>query len=639
MSDLVTNILIKIQDAFTGPLKKLDTELGDVEETAKKVEQRMKFAADLNQAAEAAGRFGNALLGPVKASVMEFANFEAAMSRVSALTGMTKGSAAFEAMKKQALDLGAATQYSAEEVAQLMTEYSQAGFDPGEIMKITPQTLSAATAAGMGLADTARIVGGTMNSMGIDVAETARVVDVLTKASSESNADLRGMGDAMAYVGPVARNANMSLELTSAMIGKLSDSMITGSAAGTGLRAVIARMIDPSKEATKAFAKMGIQGKDLKQMQELVASGHLDQALKKIGEATKSMPDAQRLKLLSQIFGQEASAAANVLITSSMDTSAKGLDALNTSLKTLDNDTNKMAKTMQDNLLGSFERASGAVSGLATAAGEALAPTAKKAAEALEGISGWATQFVKDYPTFSKATMELTAGLGGLGLVMQGGLTALSTYNSAMAGLTKGYETMSKSLGGQFGLVALAGAAGVLIGTWANETLELDKAIATLAGRKTPQKADKTSPVQTFAGGWEINMRTGQVVKMGKGEGPAMVRRARAKGAVTQDELSGVIGQEVTTQINTPMSARVEEEKRKHMGLYSPLLEAPQKVRPKVLLPETPQESAAAAATKEQTEKLLAELKEAAKQQKRIADGMERLRFLQPGGVRPTVTP
>lgn len=637
MADIETSILIRILDAFTAPLRKLDSGLEDVEETAKQVEKRLKLAADLNQAAEGAGRFARMLAGPIKGSIMEFANFEAAMSKVSALTGQKKGSPLFEALKKQAVELGAETQYSAEEVAQLMQEYSQAGFKPEEIMKITPQTLSAATAAGMDLADTARIIGGTMNSMGIDVAQTGRTVDIMTKAASSSNSSLRTFGEAMSYVGPVARNAGMSLEMTSAMLGKLHDNMIEGSSAGTGLRATIAKLIDPSKEATRAFAKLGIGGAELKKLQDAVATGRLDEALRRIGQATQNLDKSGQLKVLSQIFGLDAAAAAQVLVRTSLDTSDKGLAALNRELHNLNDDTNEMAKVMQDNLLGSFERAKGAISGLATAAGEALAPTAKSAAEALEGISGWATDFVKQYPTFSKATLELTAGLSGLAFTMQGGMLALSTYQSAMAGLTKAYGTMSQSLGGQFGLIALAGAAGVLVGTWANQTLKLDEAIASLAGRKTPKAADAKSHVQTYAGGWEINMQTGEVVTMGKGEGPAIVRRARAKGARTKEELSGVIGMERKAVVNRPMAERVAEEEAKHMGIYSPLLEAPTKTRPKVLLPETPQESAAAKATNRQTELLLKELREAAVQQKKIADGMERLRFLQPGGMQPIV--
>lgn len=636
MADIETSILIRILDAFTAPLKNLDTGLKDVEGTAKAIEKRFKLAADLNQAAEGAGRFGRMLLGPIQDSVMEYARFEKAMSRVAALSGQAKGSPLFEQMKAQAEELGAATEYSAEEVAQLMTEYSQAGFKPGEILGMTAQTLSAASAAGIGLADTARIVGGTMNSMGLSVGEASRVVDVLTKSTAESNANITDLGEAMAYVGPVARNANMSLEMTGAMIGKLSDNMITGSAAGTGLRATIAKLVDPSREATTAFAKMGIGADALKDLQANVAAGKLDVALQKIGEATKKLPDAQRMKVLSQIFGLDASAAANVLIKASMDVSDKGLGALMKSLHQLDDDTNKMAKTMTENLMGDFERAEGAISGLKTAVGEALAPSASAAAKTVESWAGQLADYAKEQPTITRATGELAATLGGLAIAMQGGLLAASAYQSAMGGLTKAYAGMSQSLAGQLGLVALAGTAGYVVGKWANETFELDSKIAELLGRGKAQtnKGEKASEAEIvdYAGGWQINQRTGEVVTMGTGEGPAQVRRARAKGATTKAELSGLIGQEVSAVTNRPLAERAAEAETAHLAQFGPYAPGMAPGKPTPLLPRSAGESASALATKEQTAALLQALRAQEAQQKRIADGMERLRYLSPGG-------
>jgi TP901 family phage tail tape measure protein len=647
MADLETSILIKILDAFTAPLRKLDEGLEDVEERAKKVEKRLKLAADLNQAAEGAGRFARMLAGPIEASVSEFARFEAAMSRVSALSGEAKGSPLFNAMKKQAEELGAATQYSAEEVAKLMQEYSQAGFTPEQILGMSAQTLSAATASGLDLARTAEIVGGTMRSMGIDVAETGRTIDVLTKAASESNSNMTDMAEAMSYAGPVARSAGMSLEQTAGMIAALSNEMVKGSRAGTGLASLINQIvgIKQGDAQAKAFSKIGFSYERVVELQKLVAGGQLQQALATIGQAVDKLPNDRRMRALENIFGKDLATSTNILMNASVNGSVTGLTAITASLNQLNDDTNKMAKTMQDNLLGSFERAQGAIDGLKTATGEALAPTAKAAAEALEGMAGEATEFVKQYPAFARGTGTLIAGLSGLAFTMQGGLLAASAYQSAMAGLTKAFGGMSQSLGGRLGLLGLAATAGLLVGTWANETLELDNAIAKLAGRARGGKEGEggkgaNKDVQTTQGGWEVNMRTGEVKTMGTGEGPAIVRRARARGATTQAELSALIGQELTGKANRPLAERAQEAGSLEAAnlLLRPGLDARTPGRPSVLLPQTPAEGAAAAATKEQTAALLETLRKQEANTAKMAEQMARLSYLTPGGMGPLVS-
>jgi TP901 family phage tail tape measure protein len=548
MADLTTNIAIKILDAFTGPLRKLGQGLEDAETRAKKFKNAMSLAADLNQASEAMGRFAGGILGPLKASVEEFASFEKAMSNVSALSGEMKGSSGFEALKAQAMELGAATAFSSQEAAEAMAVFAQAGRSVNEILAITPMTLAAAKANGTGLAETASIIGHTMSGMGIATKDTARVVDVLTASAAASDMSLSDLGTAMAYVAPLARQSGTSLEMTTAILGKLKDAGLEASSAGVGLRAIFSRLLDPSKEATRAFSKLGLGTRELRDLQRQVAGGKIDEALRRIGQAAAALPNDQRMKLLSQIFGMEASTAANVAISASMDTSGKGLGALNEQLHHVDGTTEKLAKVMEDNLAGAMERASGAISGLKTTVGEMLAPAVVKGASAVEGLTGAAQAFIKQQPKVAKATVELFGGLGMLALGLQGILTGTSALVSSSAYLGKAYGSLSTSIMGRFGLVAAAGAAGWAVGQWANEAFELDDLISKLLGR--PRGVDKrdeqgiSGDVQETRGGWRVNAKTGEVDRMGSGNAPASVRRAMAAGATTREEINAFIANE-----------------------------------------------------------------------------------------------
>jgi TP901 family phage tail tape measure protein len=551
MADLDTSILIKILDAFTAPLRKLESGLGNVEERANKLRKAFELSANLNQAAEAAGRFGQMIQGPLEGAVNEFRGFEKRMSEVAALSGEI-GTEGFDKMREQALELGAATAFSSEEAAAAMAQYAQAGRTVNEILEITPMTLAAAKANGTGLAETAAIIGHTMSSMGISTAKTANVVDVLTAASAASDMKLTDLGTALAYVGPVARQAGMSLELTTAYLGKLKDAGLEASSAGTGMRAVLARLLDPSKEATKAFDKLGIHTKQLNELQKMAASGRMDEALARIGKAAEKLPNETRMKLMSQIFGIEASTAANVMISTTLDTSDKGVLALRDSLQKVDGTANRLAGVMTDNLDGALERASGAVSGLKTAVGEALSPSVASAAGTVEKLAGRMQAWTKENPKAAKATLELVGTLGLMSVGLKGALLAASTFVSATAGVQAALLKLSGSALGWVAAAGAAAAAGYAIGTWANETFGLSEKISAAMGRGAPDQADhqglKSGDTQVFTGGWAVSGTSGEVVGMGRGKGPRIVQEARAAGANSMEEINAFIRQKRLTE-------------------------------------------------------------------------------------------
>lgn len=551
MADITSTIAIRVLDAFTGPLRQfqeglrgIEARSKDVEAVGKRVKAAMSFAADLNQAAEAMGRFSGYITGPLVGAVDEFRSFEKAMSNVAALSDQMKGSKGYEVLKQQAMDLGAATSFSAQQVAEAQAIYAQAGRSVEQIVAMTPVTLAAAQANNLSIAQTASIVGHTMVQMGMDASEAGRAVDVLTASAAASDMSLSDMGTALAYVGPVAHQAGMSLELTSAFLGKLKDAGLEASSSGVGLRAVLTRLLDPSREANRALGQLGFTTRQIRDLQKSVASGHPEAALARIGAAAEKLPNERRMKLMSQIFGMEAQTAASVAISASMDVKDGVTARADALLKHAAGTNERMARIMTDNLDGAMERASGAVSGLKNAVGEALAPTVQAGASAVEGLAGAMQKFVTTNPRFSKATLELVGGLGATAAGMQTVLTTMSAMTSASAYAEKAFSTLSGSMIGRFGLVGAAAAAGVALGTWAENAFSLSDKISKLLGRGSGADTPATEgtrgggpmltdpQAQHMAGGWIIHSQTGHVIRRGReGSMPKTVRDAVRMGA------------------------------------------------------------------------------------------------------------
>src|SRR5690606_12326139 len=132
--------------------------------------------------------------------------------------------------------------FSASQAADAMGNFAQAGFKVNEIMGAIGPTLDLAAAGQLDMATASDITAKVMRGMGIEATELTGVVDVLAKAFSTSNTDLQMLGEAMKYVGPVAKSSGKDLNEVVASLQVLSDAGLQASLAGTSLRGIISRL-------------------------------------------------------------------------------------------------------------------------------------------------------------------------------------------------------------------------------------------------------------------------------------------------------------------------------------------------------------------------------------------------------------
>jgi hypothetical protein len=199
-----------------------------------------------------------AAVGVIKNAIGVIADFEHQMSVVKAITGATGKE--FDALEKSALDLGASTRYTSKQVAELQTEYGRLGFSTSEILAATEATLDLATATGESLAKSADVAGSTVRGFGLSADETRRVVDVMAESFNKSALGLENFSEAMKYVAPIAAQAGISVEETTALLGTLADAGIRGSQAGTSLRKIISDIGDESGTLSERLKKLAAKG-------------------------------------------------------------------------------------------------------------------------------------------------------------------------------------------------------------------------------------------------------------------------------------------------------------------------------------------------------------------------------------------
>lgn len=389
---------------------------------------------------------GAAIVGSIAAigvtAVTRFADFEAAMSKVKAVTNITGKE--MEDMTALARQLGATTVFTSKEVADAMTELGQAGFTAKEIMIGIPATLDLAAAGGLGIARATEIASSTLRGFQMETTQTTHVVDVMAKTAATSNASIESFGEAMKYLAPTAHAFGISLEESSAVIGILSNAGIQGSLATRALGTSLARLTKPTDAMSSKMQELGVNFFDAQG--NFVGMGGL------VGQLEKSfvgLTQEQKMNALSTIFGMEAIQEMNVLLGAG----AGQLNEYTDMMKNSDGAAKQMAATMLDNLNGAFEQLNGAVDDIFISLGSMLAPTIRVIAVLLTGLAnglGAVIKWVQQLPAPLSIAIQLIVGM-----------------TIAVVAGTAAWVALSLSLGGFWAaFVPIITAAGAFVLAW-----------------------------------------------------------------------------------------------------------------------------------------------------------------------------
>jgi TP901 family phage tail tape measure protein len=340
--------------------------------------------------------------------------FDASMSKVQSLTRLDAGSEEMAALREQARQLGASTQFTAGQAADAQGFLAMAGFNSNAIQAAMPGMLDLAKAGDTDLAQTADIASNILTGFNLEASETGRLGDVLVGAFTRSNTNLQMLGETMKYAAPVAASVGQDIETVAAMAGKLGDAGIQGSMGGTALRAILNRLSAPPAAAAKALDKLGVSAVD--------AQGNLRDmptVLQEIYEKTKNMGDAERAGLLKHIAGEEAVAGMQVLVKQA---GSGALQEFVSTLKQTEGEASATAKTMADNLRGDLSAMGSAWEDLGIQLQEQQNGPMREITQTLTGIIGGVKSWVAENPKLAANLVKTAAGVGVL-MAGMGGLT------------------------------------------------------------------------------------------------------------------------------------------------------------------------------------------------------------------------
>jgi TP901 family phage tail tape measure protein len=209
-------------------------------------------------------------------TINTYKNFEKQMATVKAIAtsgmGVNEANAAMERMTAKAREMGAVTQFSAEQVGKAFEYMAMAGWKEQQMMAGIKPVLDLALAAGEDLGTVSDIVTDSMTALKIDTrgananANIKGFTDILAATATNSNTTVGMMGEAFKYAAAPAglfASAYGSDEVGVAKdvalaLGLMADSGIKASMAGTALRSTLTRMTADTIPTANAMKMLGI---------------------------------------------------------------------------------------------------------------------------------------------------------------------------------------------------------------------------------------------------------------------------------------------------------------------------------------------------------------------------------------------
>jgi len=294
------------------------------------------------------------------------ADFEYAMSGVAATWDTTVDQ--IENVREKAIELGAATKFSATEAAEGFNILAQAGYTAEEAIALIDPVLNLAAAGELELAEAATYVSATWKVMGESLAKEGRdaayVVDLYAKGATLAKTTTGELGDAVSTTAGYSSQFNQSLDTTTAMLLAMADANFNGAEAGTLLRRAMMNLYTPSKQSADALAELGVATYDANGYQRDMVDVIYD-----IQDAISGLTEQEQAAYIDKIFDTvQGQTAFNAIMTKSREE----LMALKGELNNCTGAAERMAKTKQDNLLGDIEELTSAAEGFGIAINKSM---------------------------------------------------------------------------------------------------------------------------------------------------------------------------------------------------------------------------------------------------------------------------
>ena len=441
MANFSVSLKIRAFDPFSKVTNKLRGALKQITEGQKKAAASFQMAGQINLASQSVGKFARvartAVLGPIE----EMIEFEQAMANVRAVSG-NLADKEFKELTDKAREMGRTTKFAATDAAEGLKFLAIAGFSAEEQLTSIGPVLRLAQAGATDLGQASDIASDLLGAFRLEAKDMEDVADVLTATFTRSNTTLTSLFETMKLVGPEATDMGVSMRQVAGMTAVLGSAGIKGSMAGTALRQMFKKLVNPADSARTLMKKFGLEVSD--------SLGNLRKPtdiLEDLIAKTEGLGTATRGKALSILFGARASTAvSNLLAKMKGDELRKFIDQL----QDVSGETKRIAGVMDDTSKGALLGFQSAVSDLKIEFGSTFKEEFKDSIRIITDLVRSITKWFAAHPKLTAAIFLTVAAVAALLTALQGLLVIVATMFAAkgVLFLTGGFGGLARMIFG-----------------------------------------------------------------------------------------------------------------------------------------------------------------------------------------------
>ena len=374
------------------------------------------------------------------AAVKTAANFDSAMSEVSAVSGATGKD--LDDLRAKAREMGSKTKFSATEAASGFKYMAMAGWKTADMLDGIEGIMNLAAASGEDLATTSDIVTDALTAFGLQAKDSGHFADVLAAASSNANTNVSMMGETFKYAAPIAGSLGYSAEDTALAIGLMANSGIKASQAGTSLRTIMTKLTGDIQIAGQELGNVTIQTTNadgsMREFSDIIMDCR---------EAFSHLSESEKAAAAESLVGKNAMSGFLAL----MNAGDADVQKLTAAIQGCDGASKSMADTMNDNLEGQLTILKSQLQELAISAGEVLVPVIRDVVSIIQKVVDWFNQLSPATKEAMIKILALTATIGPLLMVggkLVGGIGKLISAGSKVGGLISGIGSSASAVAG-----------------------------------------------------------------------------------------------------------------------------------------------------------------------------------------------
>jgi len=315
------------------------------------------------------------IVGIGAAAIKTTADFDAQMSKVSAISGATGKD--FDDLRAKAREMGAKTKFSASEAGEAFEYMAMAGWKTGDMLDGIEGIMNLAAASGEDLGTTSDIVTDALTAFGLSAKDSGHFADILAAASTNANTNVSMLGESFKYAAPVAGALGINAEDTSVALGLMANAGIKASQAGTSLRTGLTNLAKPTKQMQTYMDRYNIA-----LVENDDGSINLRETMISLREKMGNLSESEQAAAASAIFGKNSMAGWLAIINASDE----DFNKLTGAIDNCDGTAESMANTMQDNLAGQLTILKSQLEELAISFGDLLMPIIRKVVSAVQAF-------------------------------------------------------------------------------------------------------------------------------------------------------------------------------------------------------------------------------------------------------------